>query len=294
MRSDPIHPAELGGTLFIPATHPGLAAVMRGEKYPQLRSAVIDFEDGINAKAPAAALTSLIDLLPTLAAPSLLRFIRPASPALLKEMLRREGIGNIDGFILPKFGLENIDTWLSPLQNSSFAMMPSIEGAELFCPRDLTTLADMLRPYRKRIPVVRFGLEDMLRQLGIARGCDRPLYSLVAPAQIIGTLIAAFKPQGYHISGGVYRCYRDGEGFRAEVEEDLKQGLLSKTIIHPSQIDVIEEVYKVTRNELQQAEAILNTQNNVSALHGIMLEKPTQTPWAETILKRAALYGVMP
>jgi citrate lyase beta subunit len=292
MRSDPIHPAELGGTLFVPATHPQLEAVIGGTKYPQLRSAVIDLEDGIDRGDLPAALDRVESLLPSLEPSAVLRFIRPDSPQTLERLLAAEGIERIDGFVLPKFGLENADKWLTHLYNTPFAFMPSIEGADLFSRESLVEIAEMLKPMRERIPTVRFGLEDLMRQLGIARDCNTPLYGLVAPAQVIASMLTAFKPLGFSVSGGVYKCFQDSEGFNAELEADLKQGLLSKTIIHPSQIGIVEETYKVHREEKAHAEAIVRASTNVSAARGIMLERPTQLPWAETILKRAALYGV--
>lgn len=41
---------ELGGTLFIPASHQDMNHIVSGEKYPHLQSLVIDFEDGLDAK----------------------------------------------------------------------------------------------------------------------------------------------------------------------------------------------------------------------------------------------------
>ena len=292
MQSDPIHPAELGGTLFVPATHPQLEAVIIGTKYPQLRSAVIDLEDGIDSENLLAALERIAALLPSLKPSAVLRFIRPDAPQTLEVLLAMEGIGKIDGFVLPKFGLDSADAWLTLLYDTPFAFMPSIEGIDLFSRERLAELAEMLLPFRKRIPTVRFGLEDLMRQLGIARDCDTPLYGLVAPAQVIASMLTAFKPLGFNVSGGVYKCYEDSDGFKAELEADLKQGLLSKTIIHPSQIGVVEEACRVSEKEKAQAEKIVRASTNVSCSHGIMLEKPTQLPWAETILRRAALYGV--
>ncbi|WP_345969150.1 HpcH/HpaI aldolase/citrate lyase family protein [Sulfurimonas sp. HSL1-6] len=292
MRSELIHPAELGGTLFVPATHPGLAAVLSGEKYPQLRSCVIDLEDGINAADRDDALQRLQSLLPQLADTTLLRFLRPSSPEMLCELLRMEGIENLDGLVLPKFGGDNADAWLALLDDNAFAFMPSIEGCDLFSQAKLHALADRLQPYRERIPTLRFGLEDMLRQLGMVRDCDTPLYGLVAPAQIIATLLTVFKPRGFSLCGGVYKCFKDKEGFAQELEADLKQGLFGKTIIHPSQIDAVERACRVDAAALAQAEAIVSVSCNVSSFRGMMVEKPTQLPWARMILRRAALYGV--
>jgi citrate lyase beta subunit len=211
---------------------------------------------------------------------------------MLSVLLSLEGIEAIDGFVLPKFGLENAERWLEPLMTRPFAFMPSIEGKELFNQQELISLADRLMPFQNRIPAIRFGLEDMLRQLGMLRDCQTPLYGLAAPLYVIGSVISVFKPKGFNVSGGVYKCYSDMQGFRSEVEEDLRQGLLGKTVIHPSQIDVIEAAYRVSEEEKCQAETLVRSSSNVTGFRGIMMERPTQLPWAYTILRRAAIYGV--
>lgn len=292
MRSESIRPAQLGGTLFVPATHPQLRSVVDGSKYPRLRSVVIDFEDGIDDAARPEALERLRALMPSLDTPKPFSFIRPDTPGTLAKIVSMNGVNNIDGFVLPKFGLDNADDWLNPLFGKPFAFMPTIEKRDLFSQEKLAELAEMLVPFREQIPTVRFGLEDMLRQLGMIRDCDTPLYTLIAPAQVIATMITAFKPMGFNVSGGVYKCYQDMDGFKAELQEDLRQGLFGKTIIHPSQIAAVEEAYKVSAAERNMAETIVNATTNVSAFDGLMIEKPTQLPWARTILERAKLYGV--
>jgi hypothetical protein len=42
-----IHPLELGATLFVPATHKDIEKILGGEKYPHLKSVVLDTEDAL-------------------------------------------------------------------------------------------------------------------------------------------------------------------------------------------------------------------------------------------------------
>ncbi|MBD3800409.1 MAG: HpcH/HpaI aldolase/citrate lyase family protein [Campylobacterales bacterium] len=152
----------------------------------------------------------------------------PGSPQMLAEPLRMEGIERFEGFVLPKFGIDNAEAWLTLLNDNAFIFMPSIEGGDLFSQARLHALAERLRPYQARIPTVRFGLEEMLRQLGMTRDGDTPLYTLVAPAQVIATLLTVFKPRGFNLCGGVYKCFWDADGFTKELEADLTQGLFGK------------------------------------------------------------------
>lgn len=292
MRSEPLHPAELGATLFIPASHSGLCAVLSGTKYPALRSTVVDFEDGIDPAQHETALEQFAALLCGLTSVQLLRFVRPDSPSTLLKMLKMPHIDRIDGFVLPKFGLDNATAWLEPFQHNTYVLMPSLEGTELFCDQKIADIAAFLLPYRSRIPVVRFGLEDMFRHLGLSRTQGNKLKDIAAVCTVIGRLVTMLKPLGFSVSGGVYKFYRDADGLRNEAVWDLQQGLLGKTIIHPSQIEVIEAAYRVPAAEFERARRIKKMHGGVCGMDGTMLEPATQRPWAHTILKRAELYGV--
>jgi len=293
-----IHALALGGTLFVPASHKDLDAILSGEKYAELRSVVIDFEDGLTAESRPEALQRLDRTLGALEKSPLLRFIRPENPQMLKEMLAKKEIGKINGFILPKFGLESAETYLSLFNSSTKAdtchlFMPSIEGDELFDSTKLRQLRDILLPFRERIICIRFGAEDMLRQLGLRRTPGRSLYDMLSPAQSIAVLLNTFKPYGFEISAPVFPHFSDTEGFKEEIAKELENGLISKTIIHPSQIKPMNTLYKVSEQELQEAKTLLSQKEGVINLNGKMGEAKTQSPWAECILKRAALFDVV-
>lgn len=288
---------ELGGTLFVPATHKHLEVIAHGEKFSNLRSVVFDTEDGLNVQSLDEGMARIAALLKKLQPVKLLRFIRPRNVAILQQLLKLDDIDRIDGFVLPKFGLDNADSYLNtlfPLSSSSFAsyFMPSIEGKELFDTEALKEIRSMFLPYREQIPLIRFGAEDMLRQLGIRRDCTVSLYDMAAPSQVIANMLVTFKPYGFDIAAPVFGCYREQEAFRREIARDMQEGLISKTIIHPDQIDPINQIYRATENELATAKKIIDSKESVFALNGAMAEKPTQLPWAEKIIQRAKLYGL--
>ena len=278
---------ELGGTLFVPASHKHLKAVLSGKKYPELRSVVIDFEDGLASTDRPQALHKLDDILDDLEEVKLLRFIRPQNPQMLKGFLQRKNIKKIDGFILPKFGLENASEYLSIIQNNNF--MPSIEGQELFDIQQLQKLREVLLPHQDQIICIRFGAQDMLRQLGLRQ--NGSIYNMLAPAQVIANLITTFKLTGFNISAPVYPNFSDIEGFQKEIIYELNNGLISKTIIHPNQVTPINELYKTTQQELDEARAILSQPSGVINLDGKMGEVTTQSVWAKQILSSYQHYG---
>ena len=280
----------LGGTLFVPAVHKELEAVASGAKYPRLRSIVVDTEDGIAEAQLDTALERVEALLRNMVPGGPLRFLRPRNPEVLERLLRCEGIEKIDGFVLPKFGLENAERYLNAVGEHTF--MPSIEGRELFDDAALAALRELLLPHSDRIVAIRFGAEDMLRQLGMRRECSRTLYDLCAPSRVIGGVLAAFKPWGFDVAAPVYPCYRDTEGFEAELRRDLTEGLVGKTLIHPDQIESVERIYRVAPEELEAAEALLKSEMAVFGSKGRMAETATQSGWAEIIMQRAEYFGM--
>lgn len=284
---------SLGGTLFVPATHKHLPAIASAQKFPALRSVVFDTEDGLDAIALEEGMEIIRTLLPTLHDVALLRFIRPRNPEVLRLMLEFDGIGNIDGFILPKFGLENAETYLASLAETPFLFMPSIEGNELFDVTRLQQLRALLLPFKERIPAVRFGAEDMFRQLGLRRECSVSLYDMAAPSVVIGNLLTTFRPYGFELSAPVYRCYRNHDGFAADVKRDLQEGFVSKTIIHPDQIALLEQAYAVEKKAYEAALRMTGSGEAVFAHAGEMAETATQHPWAARLLRQAELYGIV-
>lgn len=283
---------QLGATLFVPSTHKNLLSILNQEKYPNLKSIVIDAEDGIDDNELSSAKQNIQNILRNYNKSSLLVFIRPRNPESLKEFLTYENIDKVEGFILPKFSLNNADVYIDLLKNTKHFFMPSIEGKELFDTDLLKELRNKLLEQQERIILVRFGLEDMLKQLSMKRGCEDSLFDYSVCSSIIGNFLALFKSEGFAVSGGVYPCFKDTEGFKKDLKRDLKEGLFSKTIIHPSQIDIVDEIYKVTNAELDEAKKLLSAKCAILNIDNKMGEVKTMSPYAKEIIKRAEIYGL--
>ena len=282
---------DLGATLFVPSTHKNLPQILNKDKYPKLKSVVIDAEDGIDDDKFQDADDIIKNTLKNYRKTSLLVFIRPKDSKHLKEILSYEKIEKLDGFILPKFSLDNAEVYLDLLRDTKHQFMPSVEGEELFDTDALKRLKERLIPFKERIIVIRFGLEDMLRQLSMKRGCKYSLFDYAVTASVVGSFLAIFKSSGFAVSGAVYPCFKDKDGFIRDAKRDLREGLFSKTIIHPSQIDLLHEIYKVSKDEYEQAKKLTKSSNAVINIDGKMGEVKTMSPYAKEILKRAELYG---
>jgi len=288
-----INYVELGATLFVPCTHNNLEDIVCNNKYPELKSILIDTEDGILEDDLESAYEAIESLLNVYEKKSLLVFIRPKNVDVLTRLLRIKNIENVDGFILPKFSLINAQQYFDVLENSSFYLMPSIEGKELFNQSKLYELREIILKNRKNILLLRFGLEDILRQLRMKRSCENSIFDYSATSYVVAGFIATFKSAGFAISGGVYPCFKDDEGFIKDMKRDLKEGLFSKTIIHPNQIKLSNELYKVTKKELDNALEISKSQKAIFNQNNKMAEVITMKPHSEDIILRAEIYGLI-
>lgn len=284
----------LGATLYLPGTRQQLAPIALGQRYDKLRSAVICLEDSIRPDEVPAAMTNVAGLLEALpgdgSGPML--FIRPRDPAMLEALLRLEGIDRVEGFVIPKATADSLPDYLACPLLDRHRLMPTLETREIFDPAEVRRLRDQLLAIQPRVLAIRIGGNDLLQTLGARRSTVRTLYEGPLAATVAG-LAAAFAPYGFFLSAPVFEHFESEALLREEVERDIEHGLLTKTVIHPGQIAIVEAAYAVSRGELAEARAILAPDSPaVFAVSGSMCEPATHRLWALTIVRRAEIFGV--
>lgn len=291
-----LSPIELGGSLYIPATHKNVNDVCNADKYPQLRSCIIDTEDAIAEDDLAPALENIAGMLETYAPGRLRLFIRPRNPQVLKQLLKITHIEKIDGFSLPKFSTEVMREYaqILTLAQHSFYIMPVLESLDLFSREKLEEIRNFLLTCKLPVLTLRLGGEDMMQFLGLKRRCEDNIYTLAAPSRVIADVLTCFKPYGFNVTATVFNCIHQDALYLENVKEDLRQGLLGKTIIHPSQIEPINEAYKVSPQEFEMATKMLEKETEAIIIQeGQMGEKFAHTAWAKVILERHRFYGLL-
>jgi citrate lyase beta subunit len=287
---------ELGATLYVPATRSDLFETVTGRRHAGLRSTVICLEDSIRPADVPQALTNLAALLPRLAdlrgahPPT---FIRPRDENMLGHILGFAAIETVQGFVIPKATADSLPDYLRRLASDEHLLMPTLETREVFDPSELRRLRDQLLSIEHRVLCIRIGGNDLLSNIGARRSTVRSAYH--GPlGGTIAALVSAFAPFGFSLSAPVFEHFDNPDLLREEVEYDIEHGLLTKTAIHPAQIDVIQSAYRVRATELAEAREILTGDRGVFALNGSMCEPATHRRWAESMVKRAAIYGVRP
>ncbi|MDF1881178.1 HpcH/HpaI aldolase/citrate lyase family protein [Sulfurimonas sp. MAG313] len=290
-----LSPIQLGGSLYIPATHKNVSAVCNEHKFSQLRSCIIDTEDAIDEQDLDEAISNIGEMLENYEPKELCVFIRPRNPQVLKKLLKLPNIGLIDGFALPKFSTKLMKEYaqIFTLCDKEFYTMPVLESLEIFSKDRLEEMCSFLLSSNLHVLSLRLGGEDMMNYLGLKRKCKDNIYELVGPARVIGDVINIFKPYGFNVSATVFNCIHQPELYAQNLAEDLRQGLLGKTIIHPNQIEPINQAYKVSQEDYEMAKQMLDS--NTSAIivnNGQMGEKSAHSSWARIILERHKFYGL--
>ncbi len=118
------------------------------------------------------------------------------------------------------------------------------------------------------------GTNDLIRATRAHGQADRlPLITWLSQTIIVAR---AF---GLTVVDGVYNALSDEEGFRAECSQGRTLGMDGKTLIHPSQIPICNEVFSPTEEEIAAARKIVeafalpeNQGKGVISLDGRMVE----------------------
>lgn len=286
---------QLGASLYVPANRPDLAMIAHGQKPRSVRSLIFCTEDALHERDLEPALNRLAALLPELETGSALRFIRPRNPTVLRRLLRMNGIERIQGFVLPKIGPRTLSDWLRVWDDRhGHWLMPILETPETFDRRQMEVLRDGLDDsgLRERVLCLRIGGSDLLNLLGIRRARGSTIYDTPLRG-VIADLACVFSLAGYFLSAPVFERLDMPEVLAREVEADLQHGLVGKTAIHPTQVPVIEEEYRVSREDYEMAVAVLDPEAAaVFKLRGTFCEPATHQRWAAGVLERVRVFGI--
>jgi citrate lyase beta subunit len=111
---------------------------------------------------------------------------------------------------------------------------------------------------------------------------------------VIDDIVLTFAPAGYEIAAPVFDHLDSMATLVRETAIDVAHGLLSKTAIHPAQLPVIEAVYRVMPEDQELAKRILDpAASAVFQYAGQMCEPATHRRWAERLLLRTEIFGLL-
>jgi citrate lyase subunit beta/citryl-CoA lyase len=104
-----------------------------------------------------------------------------------------------------------------------------------------------------RVSALVMGTNDLARELRSSLQAPRrhPLLPHLA------TALAAAREAGIAILDGVYNDVKDLDGFRHECIQGFEMGFDGKTLIHPGQVDIANQVWAPTDDEVAQARKVI-------------------------------------
>ncbi len=294
-----ISPYALGATLYMPATRADLFNVVMKNKIPELRSLVICLEDAVSDTDVDYAIKNLTQLLEQIEAHggrdnrNPLLFVRPRNVVMAAQLNALEIIKHVDGFVAPKLNLDSISQWQEAVSRHSLLLMPTLETRDVFDPIAMADLRDALNETIKhKVLALRIGGNDLMACLGLRRSASHTLYK-TPMGYVIPMLAGIMGTAGYALTAPVFERLDNIRLLQNELEMDLLQGLVGKTAIHPSQIHIIHEAFRVSIYDLNSARLILAEDAQAVFKHGgAMCEPATHLHWARSIVERAQWHGV--
>ncbi|GLZ10985.1 ATP/GTP-binding protein [Actinomadura sp. NBRC 104425] len=210
--------------------------------------------------------------------------------------------------------------------------MPVIESREAIHRETradlLQDVARLLAKHRDRVLAVRLGATDLSAAYGLRRPPDLTIYDIRPVADAISdvvNILGRADGTGYVVTGPVWEYFSAGErmfkpqlrqspferqratplrerlitsdldGLIREVHLDKANGLIGKTVIHPSHVAAVHALSVVTHEEYCDAADILQVTGGgamASAYANKMNEAKPHRAWAERLMMRARVFGV--
>lgn len=290
------HAIQLGATMYIPATHLQLWEVTEGIKFPLLKSIAVCLEDAVLEQDVQTAMVNLKHLLqkrleyPNLSAPAM--FIRPRNIEMAKHIVDWDLNHTYNGMILPKFTTQHLKSWMEVLP-PNLQYMPTLETKEIFDVGHNIELHQALKYDFYKTLCLRIGGNDLLSCLNLRRPKNTTIYQTPV-GMLIPQLAGLFIPDGFQLSSPVCEHFENINLLTQEIQQDMNNGIYTKTAIHPLQIEHIHLALQVHPEEFNEAQQILSSDaKSVFKSHGSMLEPATHKNWAEIILLRYKTFGLI-
>ncbi len=209
--------------------------------------------------------------------------------------------------------------------------MPVLESPEVVFREtrdaELMAVREVLGRYREHVLAVRIGATDMCGMFGIRRDRDLTIYDVRVVSDVISAIVNHLgrSGAGFVITGPVWEYFADHERmfrpmlrqtpfveqeavrFRQhlvshdldallrEVTLDRANGILGKTVIHPSHVAAVHALSAVTHEEFHDATDILESDTGgvrASSYGNKMNELGPHRNWATQTLLRAQAFGV--
>ncbi len=310
---------SVGALLYCPANRKNIADSIVKQRFGTKYSLALCLEDTIRDDSVAEAEHILVQTLRQLDQQSIQNdfyvpkiFVRVRNARQIGRLHKAfgESARLITGYILPKFSLENADGFIQEIIKVNEASatpvytMPIFESPSIIDLRTryeiLYQLKQKLDSVEKNVLNIRVGGNDLCHMFGFRRHDDESIHQIRPIATIFSDIITVYG-MDYVVSGPVWEYYQSSnwqKGLYHELADDKLCGFVGKTVIYPSQIEVVNEAYKVPQKDYQDAAAVLNWDKSSHSLVAgsvskeRMNEYKTHSNWALRTLLMAEYFGI--
>lgn len=191
----------------------------------------------------------------------------------------------VDAVLLPKVnGPADLDAVAGTVRAPLWAMLETAKG----CLNAAAIAA------HGRLEGMVMGTNDLAKDLGARHRSDR--LPLMAG---LGACVLAARAEGRVIVDGVFNAFEDVAGLRAECEQGRDMGFDGKTLIHPAQLSVANEVFAPGADEValarRQIEAYAEARargQGVAVVDGQIVEN-LHVATAEALIEKAAAIAAL-
>lgn len=309
---------SVGALLYMPAFEENVIGKLN--RYKNIRSIAFCLEDTINDNCLEKAEDCLKNTLSeikhniSLLDRKLMIFIRVRTPEHINKLIKKFGdlMDIVTGVILPKFEERNAEKYLSSIQlynmqsEHKLLAMPILESCDIADrinrAAKLNKLKLIIDKYSDIVLNIRVGGNDLCNLYRVRRPVNRTIYDIGVVRDILIDILNVFASD-YVVSGPVWEYYgKDNSGdwavgLKEETELDKLNGFIGKTVIHPSQISIVEQCMKVSYKDYADAHEIINYGSEETAVKGSwdnsrMNEIKCHSRWAERVIMLANIYGI--
>jgi len=243
---------------------------------------IIDFEDSVSSYDKDSARTLIKNLLTKYSYEDVLIYIRINSAEnahFYSDVNAMEDL-DITGYVLPKASVEAIKQ-LNRVTDKP--IIPIIES-----PMSLLRVEEIAT--QKNVVALLLGAEDYTKELGIDR-------TLVGTEILYARSIIAITAKAYKIDSidTPYTAKDDDQGLLVDTINAKNLGFTSKASIHPNQVDIINQVFSPSIEEITAAKRIVKkseeTKKGAFSLDGKMIDLPIIEK-AKKVLEKAKKYNL--
>ena len=265
-------------------------------KWKDLDNICFDFEDGLaehDLYTAESGISSLLEKVSFANKHNINIFIRVRNPKQFQRIAPQINLEQITGFVFPKITTENfsqyIDTYLKYKQ-PHISFIPILESAKIAEIKtrqsELINLHEQFKELKNNIVCVQIGAVDLCGIYGLRRSLNHTIYDIKILNSIISDILSIYL-QDFILLGSVFE-YFSGDFEKTlykETELDRLNGFSGKLAIHPNQLSIINKAFTITKDEIEEANQLLNTNLSVvKSISGRMNEKSTHMNWAKRIL----------